>query len=351
MSAIEANGFLEILLQAATRDLRRRTENFAFDQLESALGILVGKGLRFALGPVGFVLPVHKVLTWSARITVQALRDWQEAQRQAVGTAYNIHTTKSGLLVAENTNPCALRSVPLPLPDYAEFSVAKLVSPHSRRGQQSFYLKPSSLQRMDGSRVFRDLWAINRGATCPHCFRRISRYGSLELGHTFACPQNGFRQTGETRIRRRAATRPHRLGQQIAAKHVCVFCGKPLARFGGVAVGHAPNCILNPQRFGLAGTALQRSSAQSRISISAATAKNTLVCPKCKLPFNRRGDLDAHLSKWHQVGSDKIIHLSKKPASGGKLTCRKCGLPFARQGDLDQHIRSWHKLGRLQALS
>ena len=240
MPGNERDTFFESLLWVTTQDLRRRAEDTAFRHLEGLLGIVVGNGFRFALGPLGFVVPVDKVLAWGARIGYEAFRDWQTRKR-AIGTLYEIRTTTDGFLTAKNTDISGLLRMPLQLPQAAHFPLRQLL------GQKPPLARWPQLSRVDGARVFHDLWAINRRVACPQCGQRVSALGSVQLGHSLRCPKNNFRPLRES-MAPPAAT-PGAVERRANPRTVrCPRCARILLSLGGQIIGHAFSCSLNAER-------------------------------------------------------------------------------------------------------
>src|SRR5262245_61476880 len=125
------------------RDLKKMSKHFPFDLAGSLFGVLFGNTVKIALGPVGLVLPVDKLVAWTTRMMYEA---WQDH----TGALYELQPTTSGLLVAKRA-PIFSGRLPLVLPEAGTYSLGELLAP----GPQ--LIPPTELRRIDGASVFQSL--------------------------------------------------------------------------------------------------------------------------------------------------------------------------------------------------
>ncbi|HEX9117158.1 MAG TPA: hypothetical protein VGA61_13910, partial [Anaerolineae bacterium] len=126
---------VQCVTEAASEDLRRKSENFAFDRLKTIVGIVVGNTvLQAAFGPIGFSLPVADVVMWGARMAYEGYRDWRKDQQadRPIGLSYQVETTSTGMVAARELKGTATATNPLRQPSQVEFRVGQLASPSSR---------------------------------------------------------------------------------------------------------------------------------------------------------------------------------------------------------------------------
>ncbi|NWG07845.1 MAG: hypothetical protein HXY35_14305 [Chloroflexi bacterium] len=125
---------LKTLLKVTTRELG---EEMVFSSYKSLLGIAIRGGLQFALGPVGYVLPLADLIAWMTRLGAKTVVELYKSQ--AFGTSYRIRSGSSGILIAENDKPLTLRDFPVKLPEYMEIPRTDLFPAKPQSIDLNFY--------------------------------------------------------------------------------------------------------------------------------------------------------------------------------------------------------------------
>lgn len=228
---------LEILLKVIAKDLG---EEALYSSYKSVLGILLRGGLTFALGPVGYALPVSDLVAWLTKISIKTAAEIREAR--VSGVTYNVHTTGSGLLIAETNNSAALQSLPFHLPEYLELSRNDLFDWKTSPVSATPELNPSGLYRIDPVQVFQPL---NNPLICLEC-------GQSVYSHAFSCSQNQLKATtpNEPPFTLSQSLNPNATSSWASLNFICPECNQPTNN-------HAPLC---PRNFNQWTSALSPSS-------------------------------------------------------------------------------------------
>ena len=187
--AITKDEMMEILL----RILVKEGENLLFGVYRSALGVLIKGGLQVALGPIGVGLTYAELVAFASKVGIGFAKEIKKTSQS--GTSYDVHTTKSGVLIAENTKPSTLRDIYFPLPEYFEVPIEKLYN------QETAYLEPtnyfaSSFSRINSTEVFKTLSEnyYQVFLPCQICGNQIFKFGSSVVGHAVLCLFNPNRE-------------------------------------------------------------------------------------------------------------------------------------------------------------
>jgi hypothetical protein len=151
--------FLGSLLRVVVRDLKQKSKDSLFHLAGSLFGVLFGRTIGIALGPVGLALPVDKLVAWAARMAYEGWRDM-------TGALYELRPTTSGLLMARRA-PILARRAPLILPESARFSLEELLAP----GPQ--IIRQADLTRTESARIFRRFSVESNGLHCVLCGRPL----------------------------------------------------------------------------------------------------------------------------------------------------------------------------------
>jgi hypothetical protein len=267
-----STAFLQSLLEVAVCDLRDRAVS---SSLRAVLGLVLHGGLRFALGPIAYALPFADLIAWMAEIGYKSY----ERHREIVsGTWYDVRTTPSGVLIAENKQPVSLQDFSLPLPEYFQIPIDDLFSPTpSPAPPPSFY--PTS-----AATIYHDLGTLDLGfadafppipeepadptlATlpnsrdCPQCGCTVVPYQQVEYGHVRNCPEHPSNLSTEAEaqmldhMRAAAEKMSEKQGEERAIKeivrlltkaHTCSWCDEEIYEEDGVEIGHRDWCCNNP---------------------------------------------------------------------------------------------------------
>jgi hypothetical protein len=181
----ESAGALKSLIKIATRNA---SEDLFFKGFQSVLGILFEGGLRIALGNFAVMISFADLLTILARSSYKAYKEVNKTKTG--GTTYNIHTTKGGVLVAENPSVATLKDLPIMLPEKASFPIREIIA----NSPQDGLFKDISLRQLDSKEVFKSLSNMRREGEryrCNSCSRFITvSAGGAQIGHAAFCPKN-----------------------------------------------------------------------------------------------------------------------------------------------------------------
>jgi hypothetical protein len=169
---------------------------------------------------------------------------WVVEQAKRLATTYTLHTTDTGIVIAENRNPQVLQRMPVPLPARAEFSIASLRGTVPRTLQRELGMTPSTLKRTDSAEIFRQAFDYSRKSICPLCKKSVTiSFGNLQLGHAPWCLRGVMPSPDTQRPTARFGT-SGTATPRSEFRYTCKYCGQPLLLLGKRSIGHASTCPL-----------------------------------------------------------------------------------------------------------
>lgn len=226
------------------------------------MSLLLKQTLCAAFGPIGAMLPDA-----TAFLAKVATKSYQEIQ-----ASYDVHTTRSGLLVAEHQNPSILYDSSIILPDHYETPIERLTMPDS----YSSHFELLGLQ--DANLIRSSLGAL--GTQCQECKQHIN----WSYDHSPTCSQHPL------------AVRPvSKLSDQEYIGRKCPACGMYV--LGNI--GHSSNCtanLFNKPSSPRLGSFLQSYNAPLETFQTYITGLNK--CDECGNYISKSTDHKAYCSKY-----------------------------------------------------
>jgi len=310
MSDPAADNALKIFMRVVCQDIGDQLAERTF---RSTFGLVLNGGLRLALGPFNYVLPVAEVISWLAQMTVRSYVFW--SNQKAYGCVYSVQKDGDDVVVEVN-RPDRLSELPIELP-------SSLVFPWLDLYQLNLSLPA-------------DRTLSKTAFQCGCCGRRIL-HG--QGGHRPDCPLHEPRRLDPAVFATRRTLPPG--GRPLppdsgVTSRTCRDCGRHIDRVDDFEIGHAPTCRVNGLHRLTERTAPPRREPPRppiQPPLRPSGGPPVWQCPACERIIQRLGDLETGHASWcPQRGATRLLGvgqlLDAAPASrrGAPQTrCRACG--------------------------
>ena len=214
--------FFKKYIQVAARELG---EEALYSSTKHALGIVITTSLKFALGPVGLVVPVAEIVAFTAKVGVKTAMEL--ARCGPSGTAYDV-IPHSGFLEVNRTRTSNKERFPFQFPENLAIPVDNIF-----RSQQPAYVgypfRLPDAQLIDAREVYSFSGLFSN--VCEEC--------GISYGHSFNCSRNRDLTVGGIVAGQSFLTSDEVGALFLTGESICDECNSILPN-------HAAGCSKNP---------------------------------------------------------------------------------------------------------